>query len=581
MKFFKATTLTLTTLATALFLTSCGDNKTAEQKPATEQTASQLDPKYAERDNAGALLYRPLLSTPSHLGVPEGVELDDEQVYRVNNYEDPETIDPSLSHYSDSFQLVSLSFDTLARQSRDGDYIPLAAESWETSEDGLVWTFHLRKEAKWQDGVPVTAKDFVYSWKRLMDPATAAPYAGYLALMGVKNAQKVLEKQATLDDLGLRAVDDYTLEVTLERKTPWLVQMLSLGVLVPLREDVITKYGNEWTKPENYVGNGAYRLKTYRLKDTMVYEKVADYWGANNVTLTRIEYDFRSDPNSGYLGYREGRYMTGGVIGSLVEEAAKSEPDNFYVTTNDTTYYFLFVPERVSDPKIRRAFALALDRETVYEKVLKINTPSYQFVPSSVNEAQYVKPVDYKAMSFEERVAEAQRLLTEAGYSKDKPLKLKFPTSDVSKNKTFIAINNRLKENTNGMLELDPVIYEGKAYYDFLKSNQYDLRITGWGPDYDHISTYTSIFTCTNPNNIVKYCNKDYDALLDKAVLTDDADERAKLYGQAVDLLQSDNVMVPLFYPKSYFLLNPRMQGYNKDLKQRYFQDYFFVKVKK
>lgn len=558
-------------LASSLFLASCGEKKaedTAQQAPAAQEQ-QQYDAAFFARQS-----YE---DTPSHMGWPEGTVLADEQVLNINNGSDPETIDPSFAHWSDSFGFIRITFDTLVRQARDGAYLPSAAESWETSEDGLTWTFHLRKDAKWHDGVPVTAKDFVYSWQRLVDPKNATPYADYPVLMNVKNAQETITGAVPPSELGVRAVDDYTFEVTLTQPTPWLTQMLTLGVTAPLRQDIIEKFGDAWTQPGNYVGNGPFKLTTYNFKENMVFEKDPNYWNAANVALQTINVEFIADPNSTYLGYLSGKYATVGLKAQQVEAAKKERPEELYTYKRNSIYYYTFNPKTVSDVRVRKAFALLYDREKLYRQVLQRHVPAYKYIPDGIYEGDKIREYDWVKLSQEERNELGLKLLAEAGYSKENPLKLVEPVQIGGDEAANIAFINILKDNSQGIIQIEQKKLEGKAYYEFLNSGNYDLASSGWNPDYDHVSTFTSIFTCDNANNRLKYCNPEFDALLVQASHESDSEKRKDLYAQAVDILQNDYVMVNDIYPEAFLLKSPALGGYNKDSNSRSFADYYFI----
>lgn len=565
---FKPLALT-SMLALSFMLASCGD-KPAEQannQPAAEQQAStEVDFNRQSYED-----------TPSHVGWPEGTKLAADQVLRYNNISDPDTIDPSLATYADSFSIINVTFDTLVRKARDNSYIPSAATSWETSADGLTWTFHLRPEAKWQDGQPVTAKDFVYSWQRLVDPKTGAGYANYLELMHVKNAAEIVAGQADPSTLGVRAVDDYTFEITLTQPTSWLEQMVSLGVTAPLRQDIIEKYGDAWTKAGNYVGNGPFKLTEYRFKEIMKLEKVADYWGANDIALTGIEVEFISDSNSIYLGYLSGKYNIAGLKYQQYEAAAKERPQELYTYKEPVIWYYAVNPERVADPEVRKAFSQLLDRETIFRKSLKRHIPAYKVIPEGTNDSDLVQEYDWKGQAQEELDKQALEALAKAGYTAENPLKLSFPTTTTKDNPLFIAMSNLVKERTAGVVVIDPVILEGKAYYDFLKSRNFDFMLSGWNPDYDHISTFTAIWKCNDPNNHVKYCNPKYDELIDKADVTTDDQARKQLYADAVQILQNDYSIIPLYFQEGFLLKQPYLGGFNKDNNNRNFRDYYFI----
>ncbi|RIY35719.1 peptide ABC transporter substrate-binding protein [Psittacicella gerlachiana] len=515
--------------------------------------------------------------------IPKGTVLAEKQELNYNYGSSPETIDPTLSQYSDSFAVNRILFDTLVRQNSNGDYVGQAAESWEVSEDGLTWTFHLRKNAKWSDGKPVVAKDFVYSWQRLTDPKTGAGYGDYLSTANVVNAKEAFEGKVPLTELGVSAPDDYTLVVKLTQPTPWLAQMVTLGVLSPLRQDVLEKHGEKWTAVGNIVTNGPFLLTQNRLNDTMDFVKNPDHWDAANTVITKIHFDFINNPLTSYYKYLTGEYPTTGIPTQFKKQVLAERPEELIQIQTLSTTYFKVNVERVPDVRVRKAIALLIDRKTFTERILGGDTPTAQLTPPLIKDGQKVTQAYWLNRPHKENVAEAIQLLTEAGYTKEKPFTITYLMSGGSEsNKYYVAISGMLKQATNGLIDIKQEVVESRTWMQRVSTEKdYELAMSGWNADYDQASTFFNIYTCNSPINDVNYCNPEYDRLLDLANRSQDAEERAELYRQINDIIVNDYPIIPLFNTDFLALKSPALGGYNPKNDVRYFNDYYFIAGKK
>ncbi|WP_222987467.1 ABC transporter substrate-binding protein [Psittacicella hinzii] len=516
--------------------------------------------------------------------IPKGTVLAEKQELNYNYVSSPDTIDPTLSQYSNSFSVNRMLFDTLVRQNSHGDYVGQAAKSWEVSEDGLTWTFHLREDAKWSDGQPVKAKDFVYSWQRLTDPKTAAAYGDYLVTANVANAKEVFEGKAPVTELGVSAPDDYTLVVKLTQPTPWLSQMVTLGVLSPLRQDVLEKFGDNWTGVDNIVTNGPFLLKVNRLNDTMDFERNPNHWDAANTVITKVHFDFIQNPLTGYYKYLTGEYPTTGIPTQFKKKVLEERPEELITIQTLSTSYFKVNNKRVTDPRVRKAIALLVNRNVLTEKILGGHKPTSQFTPPLIKDGQYVKQAYWLNRPHEENVAEAIELLKEAGYTKEKPYELTYLMMSGSlENKIYVALAGMIKQGSGGLIDFKQEVLESKAWVQRVSGERdYDITTSGWNADYDQASTFFNLFSCNSSINDILYCNPEYDRVLDEANRTQDAEKRAQLYAQLNDIIVGqDYAVIPLYNTDVLALKSPALQGYNEKNDVRYFNDYYFVAGKK
>lgn len=553
-------------VVSGLLLASCGNKEAASPTtPADAQANTNVTSK--EHANVADL---PL--------DPAKYKLAAVQELTMNLEGPPSSLDPQKIADSYSLSNILVLFETLVKQDREGNFVPAAAASYETSEDGLTWTFKLRPEAKWSDGVPVKAADFEYAFKRLTDPATASPYGNYLELAQIKNAKAVAEGKADPNTLGVEAVDDYTLVLHLENPLPWLPQMLSLGVTSPVRKDVVEKYGESWTAVGKIVTNGPFLLESLNPQEKGVFVKNEGYWNASYVNLTKFTYNYIEDENASYLRFQAHDADVAKLPGANKEVALKDMYDNILVGQQLATTYFYFNVERVPDAQVRQAVKLLVNQDVLVKNVIKSGVPSSTLAPKYVVDGQAQEDAPYYSLAYDARVAQAKELLTKAGLTTDKPLELELlrgrsPASD----KIAVALSEMVSKGSGGLLKLVDNPKEAKSYFADRNASKYDVLVGGWGADYNQASTFFDTFRCGNAVNSSKWCNKEYDALLDKAVLENDAAKRALLYAQAGLIFQAETPAAVIGDRETYYLRNPKVGGLNPHLDPLNPTDFFVM----
>ncbi|WP_288222296.1 peptide ABC transporter substrate-binding protein, partial [uncultured Clostridium sp.] len=341
--------------------------------------------------------------------------------------EDPDTIDPTLNTSSGAGSIIDNAFEGLMRLDENEKAKPGVAEKYEVSDDQLVYTFHLRKDAKWSDGQPVTAKDFEYSWVRALTKDTAAEYS--YQLYYIKNAEKFYNGQATREELGIEVVDDYTLKVTLEAPTAYFLELTAFTTYMPLREDIVSANPEGWaTEPETYVSNGPFKLVQWDMKDQLVFERNEEYWNVKEIKLPGVVYKLVTDQNTAYASLKSGEFDMVDTV-PPAEIAGGQEEGLVKIYPNLATYMLVMnvgkqstLPEDVkkalSNEKVRRALAISIDRKSLTENVTKSGqVPAYSFVPKGIlNE----KGEDFADREYYDantpNIEEAKKLLAEAGY---------------------------------------------------------------------------------------------------------------------------------------------------------------------
>jgi len=493
-----------------------------------------------------------------------------DQVIRATIASEPKTLDPSLNNAVDGGNYILCAFEGLTTLGQDGSIVAGTAERWETSEDGLVWTFYIRKDAKWSDGKDVTANDFIYSWKRAVDPATASDYAYYIYF--IKNGEKINAGEADIDTLGVRAIDDKTLEVTLENPCQFFTEIVAFPTLVPLREDIVSANKDKWAlDPATYIGNGPYKLISWEHDSKITFEKNEYYWDKNNVVAPKIEWYLMNDQNAILSAFKNGQVAYAKNIPSD-ELAAEKEAGNLKILPLLGTYYIDFVNNKApfDDARVRKAFSLAIDRNYLVENVTKGGqTPASGFVPYGIADVNpepdfrttggdyiSVKPEDYQ-----KNVEEAKKLLAEAGYPDGKGFpKVTYGLNSGSGHEPVAeALQQMWKENLG--VEVEILAQEWNVFQQSRKDGVYNINRNGWIGDYMDPSTFMDIFTSTNGQNNAKYNNPDYDAFIAAARKESDHETRIKIFHDAEKLLMDEAAIAPLYFYTEPVVVSPKLQG--------------------
>lgn len=517
----KLTTVLLpTTLALSMALVACGGDKPAAKADA----ASKVDTS----------------------------QLAEKQEIVINNTVDPVSLDPHKIDGGYEGNLVRQMFEGLVQVDDHGKLIPGIAEKWE-SADNKVWTFHLR-DAKWSNGDPVTAEDFVYSFQRLVDPKTASPYASYLEDAKVVNAAAVMAGKAPLSDLAVKAIDAKTFQVTLSETVPYFPDMMSHFVVYPVHKATIEKFGDKWTEPANIVVNGAYKLNNWAVNDKITMDRNTSYYDDAKTKINKIKFLALGDGVADLARYRTGEIdISGAIFPTEQFQAVKQEMgDQLQVAPSLCTYYYGFNNAKppFNDVRVRKALALTLDREVVTDKILgQGQMPAYQFTPPATGGNVKFEP-DWKAWDMAKRTEEAKKLLEEAGFTAQNPLKfeLLYNTDETNK-KLAVAVTEMWKQALGGAVQGTLVNQEWKTYLDTRKKGEYQVMRARWCGDYNEASTFFNILRSNSSNNDTRYNSKEYDSILDQTLAAgvDDA-KRSELYKQAEAQLAKDVPVATVFH---------------------------------
>ena len=515
--------------------------------------------------------------------VPAGVQLSDKQTLVRNSGAEPQSLDPNKIEGVPEANISRDLFEGLLNTSpKDGHPIPGVAESWD-NKDFKVWTFHLRKDAKWSDGTPVTAQDFVYSWQRLSDPKTASPYASYLQYGHVANVDEIIAGKKPITDLGVKALDDKTFQVTLSEPVPYFYKLLVHPSVSPVPKAAIEKYGEKWTQPANIVTNGAYKLKDWVVNERIVLERNTQYWDNAKTVINKVTYLPISSEVTDVNRYRSGEIdMTyNNMPIELFQKLKKEIPKEVHVDPYLCTYYYEINNQKApfTDVRVRTALKMALDRDIIVNKVKNQgDLPAYSYTPPYTDGMKVVKP-EWFTWTQDKRNEEAKKLLAEAGYTADKPLtfNLLYNTSDLHK-KLAIAVASIWKKNLGANVKLEN--QEWKTFLDNRHQGTFDVARAGWCADYNEPTSFLNTMLSDSSNNTSHYKSPGFDKIIAETLQTNDDAKRADLYAQSEQQLDKDSVIVPVFYYVNARLVKPWVGGYTgKDpLDNIYVKNLYIIK---
>ncbi|PKQ74801.1 peptide ABC transporter substrate-binding protein [Aeromonas sobria] len=510
--------------------------------------------------------------------VPAGTKLADVQQLVKGNGSEPATLDPHKTEGTVESNILRDLFEGLVASGPKGEILPAVAESWET-KDNKHYVFHLRKDAKWSNGDPVTAHDFEFAFKRAVDPKTASPYSWYLEIPTILNASEIITGKKPSDTLGVKAVDDHTFEVQLEKAIPYFVSMLSHTTTYPVPKKVIEKFGDKWTQPENMVSNGAYALKSWVVNERVEVERNKHYWNDGKTVINNVVYLPIQSTNADLSRYLAGEVdITYQMPIERFKQMKKEKPDELKVTGYVGTYYYTFNTKKkpYDDARVRTALTYAIDRNVIADKVMgQGQTPAYALVPDFVDGFKPVAP-EWSKLSQAELDAKAKALLADAGYGPGNPLKfeLLYNTDDNHK-KVAVAVASMWKKLG---VQVSLVNQEWKTYLDTLKQGQFDVARRGWIADYNEASSMLDLMQTTHGNNDGKYSNPEFDKLMDSSRDQVDVAARNKLYVQGEEILAKDMPIAPIYQYVTARMVKPFVGGYPANpLDNLYSKDMYII----
>lgn len=567
----KKRVLALLLAATMVFgLAACGGNDSGNTSGSTDDAAATEDAAAddaadAEEANDAA---DAATDDATEAEADTGAASTGEKILSVQVGPNPETIDPALNSAVDGGNMLLHSFECLLAVDEDGKLIPGQAESWETSEDGLTWTFHLRDGLKWSDGTDLTANDFVYSWKRVCDPMVAAPYAEIVLGM-VEGYEDAIA--GNLDALQVVAEDDKTLVVTLNAPCSYFGSLAAFATLSPVQQATIEANGDAWaTSAETYISNGPFYVSEWVPSSYIMMSKNPNYWNADAIKLDGIKFNLIEDSNAAYSAYQTGEVL---FIKDVPTEEIPSLSGNsdFYVDPIIGTYYLSVNCDRepFNDPQVRKALSLAIDREYVAGTLMQgtysaasnfmgpgwIDTDGSQFMDNANGGQPYIDTTNYEA-----NLAEAKQILADAGYPDGEGLpSITYSTNDAGYHKVVAEY----LQQAWGELGIDVTvdIVEWASFTPMRRNGDYDASRNGWVGDYSDPSNMLDLLYSTNGNNDGKFNNADYDAAMELSRTTLDATERSEALHKAEDILMEETACIPVAYYNDFWLQSDKITG--------------------
>lgn len=482
---------------------------------------------------------------------------------------EPQELDPHLTTGFNEHKIESALFEGLVQlDPKSLEPIPATAESWTVSEDGKVYTFRIRENAKWSDGSPVTAHDFVYSFQRILSPGLASEYA-YM-LFCIENAQAFNEGKITdASQVGVKALDDRTLQVTLRNPTPWFLSMQVHNSYLPVQKAAVERKGRMdergtgWTRPGDFVGNGPFKLVTWRPNEIIETVRNEHYWDAAKVRLNGINFHPIESSLTEERSFRSGTlHATSTVPLNKIRVYQRDNPELIRIDPFFGTYFYRLNVTRkpFDDPRVRRALAMAIDRESIVRNVTKGGEdPAYFMTPP--NTAGYTCRT-----LITEDVAEARRLLAEAGYPDGRG----WPGGEILFNtlEAHRSIAEAIQQmwRTNLGIEVTLSNQDWKVYLDSMTNLDYDIARSGWIGDYYDAMNFLECFITDGGNNRTGWSNPEYDRLLREAEATLGKTQRLELYQRAEAILLEEMPIVPIYFQKRQYLISPVVKGWEPSI---------------
>ena len=509
------------------------------------------------------ILILPFISAHA-VKVPEGTQLAKKQHLVRGLGAEVASLDPHKIEGSTASTVVHDLIEGLTTEDENGNLIPLIAKRWIT-KDNKTFVFYLRKDAKWSNGDRVTAHDFVYSWRRLADPNTASPYAWYLEMTTMQNAAEIIKGDKKPETLGVKALNDFTLEVKLNDSLPYFPKMLVHTPVKPVHKATIEKFGSKWTRAENYIGNGAFTLKKWTVNERIVLEKNANYMDADQVIIEKVTYLPIENQVSEMNRFLSGEIdLTAQVPNEHFSRLSKDYSDALKISPLLCTYYY---GVRVTNPpfddvRIRKALAYALDRNIITHYITgKGETPAYYFTPDKTADMVAELP-EYATWSQEKRNDEARRLLKEAGYDEENPLEFELLYNTSENHKKIAAAVRQLWKQTLPV-RVSMINEEWKTYLDTRRFGSFQVARSGWCGDYNEPSTFLTLLMSNNSSNDMHYKSQAYDAILNRALQATSSQDRLQAYKEAEAMLATDMPLIPIYHYVLARLVNPNIRGYS------------------
>lgn len=477
------------------------------------------------------------------------------------NGAEPESLDPHFAGTQAEDNIVGdlmvglLTLDAAARP------VPGMAERWDVSKDGLTWTFHLRR-ASWSDGAPVTADDFAFAFRRLLNPKTGSRYAYNLWI--IKNAQAVSGGKAPESSLGIAVPAPGSIVLTLEHPAPYLPELLSHISASPVPRHVVSKLGAAWARPGNYVSNGPYRLQAWTPNDRITLAKNPRFFDAAKVAIDTIHYFPTTDSEAALRRFRAGELDLQSPAPLVQMDWMRTNLPRAIKVTPSLAVSYVAINQQappLKDARVRRALNLAIDREAITQKILRLNEPpAYGVVPPGTANYPGSAGFDFRGRAFAQRLAEAQSLMRAAGYGPANRLNLNYATTSNPNNRRLAVVLQAMASQI--YIRLNIVATGGPVHFRNLRSRQYELGLADWYADFNDASNFLDLLRSDAGNNYAGYRNVAFDRLMDRARAETDMQRRGGLLAQAESLALKDYPWIPLRFAAQTELVSGGVRGW-------------------
>lgn len=483
-------------------------------------------------------------------------------VLHRGNGAEPKSLDPHHAEGTWESAVIGELLVGLTTEDEKGKPIPGAAESWETSADGKTWTFHLR-DHQWSDGQPVTAGDFVFAWQRILEPKTAAQYASLLYLF--KNAEPINAGKMAPAMLGAKAIDDKTLQLELEHPAPFITELMTHQTTYAVPRHLVEAKGDAWSRAGDYVGNGPYLLKEWIPNDHITLVKNPKFYDAANVKIEEVVFYPTTDSDAALRRFRAGELdVQDPLPASQIDWLRKNMPEVIgigpylgvgYIVANQTRKPF-------DDVRVREALNLAYDRETVASKINRLGqAPAYSIVPPGIANYPNGQALDFKALSYPDRIKRAQDLMRQAGFAPNKPLRTTYSISTApDTRRVAVALQQMWKQI---YVDIELVQSEVQVNYVKLQQGDFDLGGAGWVADFNDARNFLMLLMTSDAGlNYGRYTNPKFDALMNQSDLEPNVEKRALLMAEAENVALKDYAWIPTLNLVTTNLVHPYVKGW-------------------
>tara|TARA_A100001015_G_scaffold11208_1_gene13405 strand:+ start:4305 stop:5885 length:1581 start_codon:yes stop_codon:yes gene_type:complete len=497
------------------------------------------------------------------------------------NGAEPQTLDPHRAEGVPASNILRDLYESLTEVGPDGEPILAAATSYSISKDGKTYIFNLRKNAIWSNGDPVTAHDFVFGLQRSVDPKTGSKYS--LILNAIKNVEAIIEGRLPVEQMGVKALDDYTLKIILNAPTPYFFDLLNHSTAYPVHKASVEQYGKDFTKPANMVTNGAYKLDEWVIQSHISLVRNKHYWNNEQTAIDKVVYHAIQESSAELKKYRAGELdWTSSVPTTQLDWVKKKLGSDLHISPYLGCYYYGLNVTKApfkDNVKLREALSLAIDRSIIVDQIAKAGeVPAYSFVPPGVN--NYVEqPLLFKYYDRSLQIKNAQKAYREAGYSIEKPLsvEIRYNTLDGHK-RIALAISAMWKEILG--VETTLINEEWKVYLETRKQKQKtQVFRAGWIGDYNDANTFLELLHSKHGINDSGYNNPNFDALLAKAATTVNLTERATILARAEKMMLEDYPIIPIYFYVSKHLVKPRVEGFKPNIVDRFYTKNLRLKI--